>query len=85
MISFGWFIDFIEVPAGFLIGFWFLTQILNGFFGLFWSSSVAWFAHIGGFLVGLILTWLTLKRRAKKFVDEYVPEFAIDDEYEVYW
>ena len=44
----GWFI--IPVPAALFLGFWFLAQ-----FGL-GGTNVAWEAHAGGFLFGLVVT-----------------------------
>jgi membrane associated rhomboid family serine protease len=51
----------IEWPAEVFIGFWFLSQVIYGI--LFLPSAkmggVAWFAHIGGFIVGALLArWL---------------------------
>jgi membrane associated rhomboid family serine protease len=45
------------VPAGYLLGIWFLIQISNGLGSLGFQSQggVAWFAHIGGFIAGIIL------------------------------
>ncbi len=54
------YIDVIAVPAGLLLGFWFLMQVLNVGMG----GGVAWFAHIGGFLTGLLL--IRLKRGRKQ-------------------
>ncbi len=48
------FIKVIRVPAIFFIGFWFLMQILNVTGGAK-DSNVAWYAHIGGFVAGVIL------------------------------
>ena len=48
-------ITFSKIPAIYYLGFWFLYQVLMGlgtFFGL--SSSVAFWAHIGGFAVGMV-------------------------------
>jgi membrane associated rhomboid family serine protease len=45
------FIRVVPIPAAFVLGFWFLAQFLN--IGL--GGGVAWFAHIGGFLVGAAL------------------------------
>lgn len=44
----GWFV--IPVPAALFLGFWFLAQ-----FGL-GGTNVAWEAHAGGFLFGLVVT-----------------------------
>ncbi len=49
------------VPAAFLIGLWFVMQLLNGWAVLAATNvvgaggGVAWFAHIGGFVAGLVL------------------------------
>ena len=46
------FIKVIKVPAVLILGLWFLIQLLNaGTEG----GSIAWYAHLGGFLTGLIL------------------------------
>jgi len=50
------YIDVVPVPAGIVLGLWFLVQVLNVGMG----GGVAWFAHIGGFLVGLLLIRLAL-------------------------
>ena len=44
------FIQIIYVPAVFILGFWFLRQIIG-----IGSDDIAWYAHIGGFLVGMFL------------------------------
>ncbi len=52
------FIQIIEIPAVFFLGFWILFQFISGSLsaGLSESSGgVAWWAHIGGFLIGLVL------------------------------
>lgn len=48
---------FFEVPAFLFMGLWFLTQIFAGTAALFGpeSGGIAWWAHIGGFLVGFLL------------------------------
>ncbi len=45
----------VEIPAFFFIGFWFLIQILNASGGSAAASNIAWWAHIGGFICGMIL------------------------------
>jgi len=46
----------IRVPAFVVIGLWFFEQLTNGLgsIGLNTTGGVAWFAHIGGFITGLI-------------------------------
>jgi len=57
VISLLWWIPVVYlVPAYYFIGFWFLFQLLMGIITLTGiPSGVAFWAHIGGFLAGLIL------------------------------
>jgi membrane associated rhomboid family serine protease len=61
------FVTIVELPAVFLLGFWFLEQIYFGAAGLLTpaggASGVATFAHIGGFLFGLALIRLFTRGR----------------------
>ena len=49
----------VRVSAMFFLGFWFLYQLFEANFGLFSSTAngggVAFFAHVGGFIFGLIV------------------------------
>ncbi len=45
---------FIEIPAYFFLGIWFLLQFLSAA-GSGSAGGIAWWAHIGGFLSGMIL------------------------------
>jgi membrane associated rhomboid family serine protease len=56
------FIRLIYVPAGFFIGLWFLLQLVSAFLGE-QGSGVAFVAHVGGFVAGLVLV-KTLAPRA---------------------
>jgi membrane associated rhomboid family serine protease len=50
-----------EMPAFVVLGFWFVLQLINGIASLGaaeYGGGVAFFAHIGGFVAGLILTVL---------------------------
>ena len=48
-----------RLPAVIVLGMWFVIQLFNGFLSLGTSTmstgGVAWFAHIGGFVVGLLV------------------------------
>jgi len=46
-------IEIIEVPAVIFILIWFVIQGLSGFMSMHSHSTVAWFSHIGGFLMGM--------------------------------
>ena len=64
MIIFLFFIRFVRVSALFVLGFWFVIQVLYGFGTLGFQSGggVAWFAHIGGFVIGLVLVFIFEKK-----------------------
>ena len=52
------FVTFIEVPAIIFLGLWFFLQFLNGYLRLDPSGNgggVAWWAHVGGFVTGIVL------------------------------
>ncbi len=63
LLFFGIFIKIIKVPATIIIGIWIIIQLINGTKAFGSSLSwVAWFAHIGGFLAGLILVQLFYRK-----------------------
>ena len=68
------FIRLIELPALVLLGLWFVLQLFSGLAAVTTMSSggVAWFAHIGGFVVGLLVGWL-LKRKGLTRSPSYSP------------
>lgn len=51
-----------RLPAAVVIGVWFLAQLLGSLGG--GGGSIAWFEHIGGFAVGLLLFPLIARRSA---------------------
>jgi membrane associated rhomboid family serine protease len=50
----------VRIPAWIFLGLWFLYQLIEANFGLFNASAngggVAFFAHVGGFVFGLLVT-----------------------------
>lgn len=54
LVGFGFFFHTVKLPAYFLIGFWFLMQLIFGSISLLggMGSGIAFFAHIGGFVFG---------------------------------
>lgn len=52
----------VEIPAVFMLIYWFAIQIFSGVGSVGYSNvgkgGVAWFAHIGGFLAGMLLVYL---------------------------
>ncbi|HCZ11810.1 MAG TPA: rhomboid family intramembrane serine protease, partial [Nitrospiraceae bacterium] len=69
LLCLGFFWQIVKIPAVFVIGFWMVIQVINGLLskGMLNQGGVAWFAHIGGFLAGLITIklWLPRKRHKK--------------------
>ena len=55
------FVTTYELPAAFMLIYWFALQLLSGLGSLAAVSqaqSIAWFAHVGGFLAGILLVRL---------------------------
>jgi len=53
------FITTVDIPAAFLLLYWFAIQFFNGVGSVGYSQAssgdVAWFAHVGGFITGILL------------------------------
>lgn len=70
---------FVEVPAIIFLGFWFFSQLFSGVAALGASSmgGIAWWAHIGGFVFGMIFYRLFTPKRhpaySRYYPDEYYP------------
>lgn len=68
---------FIEIPAVIVLGFWFLSQIFNilgssGHMG----GGVAYWAHFGGFIAGIVLVLLMggrklIRQRRRNVIEEF--------------
>ena len=63
-VPIGYFARLTLMPAIVVLGLWFLLQILSGVgsLGALNEGGTAYFAHIGGFLFGLVVGWLFKKR-----------------------
>src|SRR4029453_72588 len=58
LVFLGFFYQLIEVRAVFVLGFWFLLQLIDGIASLGLAGAeggVAFFAHIGGFVAGVAM------------------------------
>jgi membrane associated rhomboid family serine protease len=62
IIPLGFFARIAVWPAWIVLGLWFVFQLLNGVVSLGVhtgaTGGVAFIAHVGGFVAGLVLTWL---------------------------
>ena len=66
------FIQVIEIPALIVLGFWFVMQFFNGTAALAEASvrdtgGVAWWAHVGGFVIGILLIGLFPRRDRRRY------------------
>jgi membrane associated rhomboid family serine protease len=66
---------FFEVPAAVFAGLWFLIQVLQGTAELFTPTTgagIAWWAHIGGFTAGFLLTSVLRRPRGsyRRYYDD---------------
>jgi len=66
----------IEIPAYIFLGFWFIMQFLNAT-GSESGAGIAWWAHVGGFVSGIILVKLNQRlpssstgKRLNKFIQK---------------
>ncbi len=58
LVFLGFFYQLLEVPAVIILGFWFVLQLVSGFAALGPETAqggVAFFAHIGGFALGVVV------------------------------
>jgi membrane associated rhomboid family serine protease len=74
LVFLGIFIDIAFIPAIILVGLWFLIQVFNGLGPLarLQTGGVAYMAHIGGFIFGLIFCRIfeSNRRRRLQGLDE---------------
>ncbi len=63
LIPFG-FLFLHTLRAGWLLGFWFVFQLLSGLFGRA-EGGVAFWAHVGGFVAGMALVLVMRDRRRR--------------------
>ena len=79
LLTIGIFLTTVRLPAIFVIGFWIVLQFFSGFLSLGVAHSqadsggVAYFAHIGGALAGLVvgLLYRALNPQRSAVADSY--------------
>jgi membrane associated rhomboid family serine protease len=70
---------FVQIPAVVFLGIWFASQLVSGTLSLVSQPSyegVAWWAHVGGFVAGIVLLPLFKKspeQYRRFYADEYWP------------
>lgn len=65
LIPIGFFLPVVEVPSIVFLFLWFITNLFSGVahLGVQAQGGVAWWAHIGGFVSGMVLSLIWRRRR----------------------
>jgi membrane associated rhomboid family serine protease len=58
----------IEIPAAIFLVLWFLSQLYSGLFSIQGAaaSGIAWWAHIGGFVFGVVMVSFFVRRSIRR-------------------
>ncbi len=67
LVPLGFYITTFRLPAGAVLLFWFIFQMINSLLSAGQQGGVAWGAHIGGFVTGMLLIPFFKYRRVKFF------------------
>jgi membrane associated rhomboid family serine protease len=68
LIPLGFFMRLMYIPAGFVLGFWFVLQLLSGSMSSGQGGGgIAFWAHIGGFVAGMLLVGLFKQKEVRFF------------------
>ena len=73
---------FIEIPAFVYLWVWFISQLFSGTFSILAPEAgggIAWWAHIGGFVAGILM--LPLFKKRKGLYRRYYPDELYQDVY----
>lgn len=67
------FIKIVYIPTIIILGYWILIQILSGLaeYDSKTGGGIAWFAHIGGFVAGLVLIVMMKKRKRGRYIERW--------------
>ena len=69
------FVTVVSISAVFCLGFWFLLQLLYTWLAM--AGNVAYWAHIGGFVAGMLLSLAVRRKRKPKPAIPYYTEIQI--------
>jgi len=67
LIPLGYFTRLVHLPAMFVLGFWFVLQLVSSALADSTRGGVAWGAHIGGFVAGMALIPLFKRHGVRLF------------------
>jgi len=66
-IPFGFYLHTMQIKAGWVLGFWFVMQLISSVANAGQQGGVAFGAHIGGFVAGMLLLPLFKRRNVRYF------------------
>ena len=66
-IPFGFYLHTMRIKAGWVLGFWFVMQLISSVVNAGQQGGVAFGAHIGGFVAGMLLLPLFKRRNVRYF------------------
>jgi membrane associated rhomboid family serine protease len=78
LLVLGVFVTIAHVPALIVLGLWFLTQIASATFTQTDGPGVAFWAHVGGFVAGMVLVPLFKKSGVALFQPPHSRPFEIE-------
>ncbi|OGT86462.1 MAG: rhomboid family intramembrane serine protease [Gammaproteobacteria bacterium RIFCSPLOWO2_12_FULL_52_10] len=67
LVPMGFFMQMMKIPAGLVLGLWFVLQLVSSALTSSAGGGVAWFAHIGGFIAGMLLILVMKRKNVKLF------------------
>jgi membrane associated rhomboid family serine protease len=67
LIPLGFYARLVQLPALWVLGFWFVLQLINTVLSQAGEGGVAWGAHLGGFIAGMALIPLFKRRQVRLF------------------
>jgi len=67
LLPLGFLMYMVRIPAGWVLGLWFGLQLLSSSLSGSAEAGVAFFAHIGGFIAGLLLVSVFKRRGVRLF------------------
>jgi membrane associated rhomboid family serine protease len=63
LVAFGFYVRTVQLPAMFVLGFWFVLQFLSALITAGTGEGIAWYAHVGGFVAGMAFIGLFKRRK----------------------
>ena len=67
LVPLGFIMQMMKIPAGWVLGLWFILQLINSAVTRAEGGGVAWYAHIGGFVAGMVLVTFMKRRDVRLF------------------